>query len=216
MSTPRSSSAIGRRRGARGECECPGCYSRSPTASMASSGLAYISILVPCRPRASTLERSAFRRGFPTLSTAPLIDDGDDALPGVDVLLNLELPLIPCIGPLGEELHRALASEVDLLVRPAEVRRIPNEIGMGVDFTGGHPVLPAASDDLDVLLRHRLPSIPLPLFVQRSSRDPSSPAAPLTRQMQLRLVMPVVFNCVDARAAAGVGSAESATRKGDS
>jgi hypothetical protein len=36
MSTPRSCGAIGRRRGARAECECPGCYSRSPTAFRAS------------------------------------------------------------------------------------------------------------------------------------------------------------------------------------
>jgi hypothetical protein len=33
---PGSCGAIGRRRGARGECEYPGCYSRSPTASRAS------------------------------------------------------------------------------------------------------------------------------------------------------------------------------------
>ena len=53
-----------------------------------------------------------------------------------------------------------LASEIDLLAGPAEVRHIPDEIGTGADFTGGHPVVPAASDDLHVLLRHRQVSIP--------------------------------------------------------
>ena len=33
---PESWSGIGSRRGARGECECPGTYSRSPTASRAA------------------------------------------------------------------------------------------------------------------------------------------------------------------------------------
>ena len=40
-STRTSCSGIGSWRGARGECECPGCYSRSPTASRASLSRGY-------------------------------------------------------------------------------------------------------------------------------------------------------------------------------
>jgi hypothetical protein len=38
---------------------------------------------------------------FPWPSNAPLVDDDDDALPGIDVILGLDLPAIPRIRPLG-------------------------------------------------------------------------------------------------------------------
>ena len=61
----------------------------------------------------------------------------DDSLPGVDVLLDLDLPAIPRIRPLGDELVCTLDSGVDLLAGPAEVGHIPDEIGMGAELTGG-------------------------------------------------------------------------------
>jgi hypothetical protein len=79
-------------------------------------------------------------RGF---RTPPLVDDHNDTLAGVQVVLDLELPVIPCIGPLGVELRSAC-----------------DEIGTPADFTGGQEVHVAAPNDLDVLLRHRPSSIP--------------------------------------------------------
>jgi hypothetical protein len=96
-------------------------------------------------------------RGF---RTPPLVDDHNDTLAGVQVVLDLELPVIPCIGPLGVELRSARDSGVELLVRPIETGHVPDEIGTPADFTGGQEVHVAAPNDLDVLLRHRPSSIP--------------------------------------------------------
>ena len=128
---------------------------------------------VPERPHLSEAHVDGNSRG---LRAAPLVDDRDDALPGVDVILDLELPVIPRVRPLGVEPVRALGAGVDLLVGPAEPGHVPDEIGMGADLTGGLPVLVAASDDLDVLLRHRRaveyarPALALPPSEVRESR----------------------------------------------
>src|SRR3954451_19138445 len=81
------------------QVSCAVAYSDRPTASRASSTLAYICILTPVRPGASTRGRSACRGNSRGLRTPALVDDDDDAFPGVDVVLDLELPAVPRIGP---------------------------------------------------------------------------------------------------------------------
>jgi hypothetical protein len=114
------SGAVTRLRGVRADPNR--LYSDSPTASRASSTFAYI---FPERPR---LSEAHLDRNPCGLRTPALVDDDDDALPGVQVILGLQLPVIPRIRPLGHELVRALGAGVDLLVRPAEAGHIPDEI----------------------------------------------------------------------------------------
>ena len=89
------------------------------------------------------------------LRTSPLVGDGDHALPEAKAVLDLELPVIPSIRPLGVEPVRSLGSGIDLLAWPAESGHIPDQVRMRVDLTAGLPVLVALSDDLHVLLGHR-------------------------------------------------------------
>src|SRR6476660_937656 len=97
------------------------------------------------------------------LRAPPLVNDGDDPLSGVDVVLDRELQVIPCLGPVGVEPPCAFDPGVGLLLGPAtEGRHVPDEVRvrvLGEEFTGRHEVLEAAPQSLHVLLRHRLRSI---------------------------------------------------------
>ena len=91
---------------------------------------------VPERPHLSEAHVDGDSRG---LRTPPLVDDDDDALPGVDEVLGLKLPTFPRIRPLGEELVRTLGPGVDLFVRPADLDTSQTRSGFG-------PISPVAAN----------------------------------------------------------------------
>jgi hypothetical protein len=92
-----------------------------------------------------------------------LADDRDHLILGVEDLLHIDRPVFEAFDPLREPLVGFIEPHAPLRIDSSpKRRRVPDEVGMAdlrQQLPGSCDVLEATPEQVEVLLRHRPPSI---------------------------------------------------------